>query len=63
MEQLTGLDAAFLALDSPTACGHVGSMCILDPPESDVIVPFPTPTNEVPTPEVPRTTRPCFAER
>ena len=34
MEQLTGLDAAFLTLDSPTACGHVGSMCILDPPQS-----------------------------
>ena len=24
MQQLTGLDAAFLALDSPTAYGHVG---------------------------------------
>jgi WS/DGAT/MGAT family acyltransferase len=33
MQQLTGLDAAFLALDSPTAYGHVGSVSILDPPE------------------------------
>ena len=31
MQQLTGLDAAFLALDSPTAYGHVGSVAILDP--------------------------------
>jgi diacylglycerol O-acyltransferase / wax synthase len=34
MQQLTGLDAAFLALDSPTAYGHVGSVSILDPPEN-----------------------------
>ena len=33
MQQLTGLDAAFLALDSPTAYGHVGSVSVLDPPE------------------------------
>jgi diacylglycerol O-acyltransferase len=32
MQQLTGLDAAFLALDSPTSYGHDGSVCILDPP-------------------------------
>jgi diacylglycerol O-acyltransferase / wax synthase len=32
MHQLTGLDAAFLALDSPTSYGHVGSVCILDRP-------------------------------
>jgi diacylglycerol O-acyltransferase / wax synthase len=32
MQQLTGLDAAFLALDSPTAYGHVGSVSVLDPP-------------------------------
>ena len=32
MKQLTGLDAAFLALDSPTAYGHVGSVSVLDPP-------------------------------
>jgi len=31
MRQLTGLDAAFLALDSPTAYGHVGSVSVLDP--------------------------------
>jgi diacylglycerol O-acyltransferase len=34
MQQLSGLDAAFLTLDSPTAYGHVGSVCILEPPES-----------------------------
>ena len=33
MQQLTGLDAAFLALDSPTAYGHVGSVSVLDPPK------------------------------
>ena len=33
MQQLTGLDAAFLALDSPTAYGHVGSVSVLDRPE------------------------------
>ena len=33
MQQLSGLDAAFLTLDSPTAYGHVGSVCILDPPQ------------------------------
>ena len=32
MQQLTGLDAAFLALDSPTAYGHVGSVSVLEPP-------------------------------
>ncbi len=32
MRQLTGLDATFLALDSPTVYGHVGSMSVLDPP-------------------------------
>ncbi|MDQ1630984.1 MAG: diacylglycerol O-acyltransferase / wax synthase [Frankiaceae bacterium] len=31
MQQLTGLDAAFLALETPTVYGHVGSICILDP--------------------------------
>jgi diacylglycerol O-acyltransferase / wax synthase len=31
MQQLTGLDAAFLALDSPAAYGHVGSVSVLDP--------------------------------
>ena len=30
MEQLTGLDAAFLALDSPRTTGHVGSIQVLD---------------------------------
>ena len=33
MQQLTGLDAAFLALDSSTAYGHVGSVSVLDPPK------------------------------
>ena len=32
LRQLTGLDATFLALDSPTVYGHVGSMSVLDPP-------------------------------
>jgi len=31
MKQLTGLDAAFLAMESDEVCGHVGSVCILDP--------------------------------
>ena len=30
MRQLTGLDAAFLALETPGVYGHVGSVCILD---------------------------------
>jgi WS/DGAT/MGAT family acyltransferase len=30
MQQLSGLDAAFLALESPTMFGHVGSLCFLD---------------------------------
>jgi diacylglycerol O-acyltransferase / wax synthase len=32
MQQLTGLDAAFLAMDSPVAYGHVGSVAVLAPP-------------------------------
>jgi diacylglycerol O-acyltransferase / wax synthase len=31
MQQLTGLDAAFLAMETPATYGHVGSVCILDP--------------------------------
>jgi WS/DGAT/MGAT family acyltransferase len=31
MRQLTGLDAAFLAMETRTVYGHVGSVCILDP--------------------------------
>lgn len=31
MRQLTGLDAAFLAIDSPTVYGHVGSISVLEP--------------------------------
>jgi diacylglycerol O-acyltransferase / wax synthase len=31
MQQLSGLDAAFLALESPTMFGHVGSLCVVDP--------------------------------
>ncbi len=31
MKQLTGLDAAFLAMETRTVAGHVGSLCILDP--------------------------------
>src|SRR5271169_1015427 len=32
MQQLAGLDAAFLTLDSSTSYGHVGSVSVLDPP-------------------------------
>ena len=31
MQQLTGLDAAFLAMETRTVFGHVGSVCIVDP--------------------------------
>ena len=31
MHQLTGLDAAFLALETPKTTGHVGGVCVLDP--------------------------------
>ncbi|MGO9558535.1 MAG: WS/DGAT/MGAT family O-acyltransferase [Acidimicrobiales bacterium] len=31
MQQLTGLDASFLALETTTATGHVGGVCVLDP--------------------------------
>ncbi|HTW21388.1 MAG TPA: wax ester/triacylglycerol synthase family O-acyltransferase [Mycobacteriales bacterium] len=31
MQQLTGLDAAFLAMETPAMYGHVGSVCVLDP--------------------------------
>jgi diacylglycerol O-acyltransferase / wax synthase len=31
MQQLTGLDAAFLALETPVSTGHVGGVCLLDP--------------------------------
>ena len=31
MQQLSGLDAAFLAMESPQVFGHVGSICVLDP--------------------------------
>jgi len=31
VQQLTGLDAAFLALETPSVYGHVGSICVLDP--------------------------------
>ena len=31
MQQLTGLDAAFLALEGSSMFGHVGSLCIVDP--------------------------------
>ena len=30
MQQLTGLDAAFLALETPKTTGHVGGVCVLD---------------------------------
>ena len=31
MHQLTGLDAAFLAMETSAVYGHVGSICLLDP--------------------------------
>ncbi len=31
MQQLTGLDAAFLALETANTTGHVGGVCVLDP--------------------------------
>src|SRR6059058_3852219 len=31
MQQLTGLDAAFLAMETPSVYGHVGSVCVIDP--------------------------------
>jgi len=34
MQQLTGLDAAFLALETANSTGHVGGVCILDPKEA-----------------------------
>ncbi len=30
LQQLTGLDAAFLALETPKTTGHVGGVCVLD---------------------------------
>jgi WS/DGAT/MGAT family acyltransferase len=34
VQQLTGLDAAFLAMETHAVFGHVGSVCILDPSTS-----------------------------
>jgi WS/DGAT/MGAT family acyltransferase len=34
MRQLTGLDAAFLAMETRTVFGHVGSVCVVDPSTS-----------------------------
>jgi diacylglycerol O-acyltransferase len=34
MQQLTGLDAAFLALESAVSTGHVGGVCVLDPTDA-----------------------------
>jgi diacylglycerol O-acyltransferase len=31
VQQLTGLDAAFLAMETSSVYGHVGSICVLDP--------------------------------
>ena len=31
MQQLSGLDAAFLAMETASVFGHVGSVCVLDP--------------------------------
>ncbi|MEP6816325.1 MAG: wax ester/triacylglycerol synthase family O-acyltransferase [Marmoricola sp.] len=35
MQQLTGLDASFLALETTNSTGHVGGVCILDPSEAE----------------------------
>lgn len=34
MHQLSGLDAAFLAMETSAVYGHVGSICVLDPSTS-----------------------------
>ena len=34
MQQLTGLDASFLAMETHAVFGHVGSICVLDPSTS-----------------------------
>jgi WS/DGAT/MGAT family acyltransferase len=34
MQQLTGLDAAFLAIETSTSTGHVGGVCLLDPADA-----------------------------
>ena len=34
MQQLTGLDASFLAMETHAVFGHVGSVCVLDPSTS-----------------------------
>ena len=34
MKQLSGLDAAFLTLETDNSTGHIGGLCILDPSES-----------------------------
>ncbi len=34
MQQLTGLDAAFLALETANSTGHVGGVCVLDPSDA-----------------------------
>jgi hypothetical protein len=31
VQQLSGLDAAFLAMETSSVYGHVGSICVLDP--------------------------------
>jgi WS/DGAT/MGAT family acyltransferase len=36
MNQLTGLDASFLALETPNSTGHVGGVCVLDPSDAPV---------------------------
>jgi diacylglycerol O-acyltransferase / wax synthase len=34
MQQLTGLDASFLAFETPVSTGHVGGVCLLDPTDA-----------------------------
>src|SRR6202012_2013982 len=40
MQQLTGLDAAFLTRASPGACGPVGRVSVLDPPAGGEALPL-----------------------
>ena len=35
MQQLTGVDASFLYMESPTTFGHVSSLIVFDPKDTD----------------------------
>ncbi|MFB8277785.1 WS/DGAT/MGAT family O-acyltransferase [Nocardia colli] len=38
MKQLSGLDAAFLSLETHNSTGHVGGLCVVDPSESPTVL-------------------------